>query len=126
MRQEKSNYKTKKMDATQSIAKYSRAVQAMKAHQEENKPVFDRHKELMMQILDADNELRDAVAESGASISDDFTVVTVTPQTQTFADIVAIDKLIAEGKIPATLRAEIVKTAQRPPRITVGEKHVNK
>ena len=114
------------MNAATSLEKYSRAVQAMKDHQEANIAVFDKHKSLMMQVIDADNELRDAVAESGAGISDNLTKVTITPQTQTWADIETIDRLIAQGKIASALRAEIVKTQQRPPRITISEQKTTK
>jgi hypothetical protein len=114
------------MDPQNSLSKYSKAVQAVKDHQEKNREVFDAHKNLLMQVIDAEGELRDAVAENGASISDESTKVTVTPQTQTWADIPTIDALITQGKISATLRTEIVKTQQRPPRITISEVKTSK
>ena len=109
------------MDSATSLEKYSKAVQAVKNHQEANSSVFTQHKGLMLQLIDAENELRDAVAESGAGISDNYTIVTIKPQTQTWSDIEAIDALIAQGKIPSELRSQIVKTQQRPPRISISE-----
>ena len=118
---ERLNSKNKKMNTLTALDKYTKAVRQVKDHQESNSAVFAEHKNLMMTLIDAENELRDAVAEAGAGVSDAFTKVVITPQTQIWADIEAIDKLIAQGKIPSALRDQIVKTQQRPPRITISE-----
>lgn len=106
--------------AANALDKYSSAVKELKAHISENKPVFDAHEKLTFRVIDAENELRDAVAEAGAGVSNDSHSVIIEPQTQVIADIEVIDKLIQAGKILVS-RDEIVKTNQRPPRITISE-----
>jgi len=108
------------MDAATSLSRYSEAVQAVEDHRKQNEAVFSAHKALVMRVIDTENDLRDTVAETMESVSDGDNKVTVTPQTQTWADIAVIDALIASGKIPAELREQIVKTQQRPPRITIS------
>lgn len=107
------------MNPATALDKYTSAMNAMTNQQEANSPVFNEHKRLMLQVIDAENELRDAVAESNAGISNGAFRVTVTPQSQTWADIEAVDRLIASGSIPASLRESIVKTTQRPARISI-------
>lgn len=106
------------MPAT-ALDKYTSAMNQLNDHTEKNQTVFNEHKNIMLRVIDAENELRDAVAESNAGISNGAFRVTVTPQTQTWADIEAIDRLIAAGSIPASLREAIVKTTQRPARISI-------
>lgn len=108
------------MNAATSLEKYTKAVDAVKAHTEANSSVFTMHKSLMMQLIDAENELRDAVAEAGAGVSNAQHRVTITPQEQTWGDIETLKAL--EGKtINAETIAQIVKTQKRPPRITITE-----
>lgn len=106
----------------QALEKYSNAVARLKEHQTDNQAVFDAHKLLLNGVIDAENELRDQVAEAKLSANNEFFDVSYTPQTQTFADIEMIDQLIAAGKIAASLRGEIVKTQDRPARITIHER----
>lgn len=109
------------MSAEQSLEKYGNAVRAMKDHQEDNKAVFEAHKKLMFNVIDAENEVRDAAAEAGVGVENGAYRVVVTPQTQTFADIEELDRAILEGKATQELRNRIVKTNTRPPRITISE-----
>lgn len=109
------------MSASSDLDKYSAAVAALKEHQAENKPIFDAHQKLVFNVIDAENSLRDSVAELGAGLSNGDHQVNFIPQTQTWGDIETIDQLIAEGKIPKELRDQIVKTQPRPPRITISE-----
>jgi len=106
---------------TVSLDKYSNAVNAMKAHQESNQAVFDEHKRLVLKIIDAENELRDAVAESKEGVENLYHKVTVTPQTQTFADVEEVDKALGAGYISQSVRDRIVKTVQRPEKISITE-----
>lgn len=125
------------MSKANSLDKYSRLVAERNKHIEDNKSVFDAHEKIVFNILDAENELRDKVAEEFESLVEraktDTTVnpeaeaginngefnVVVAGQEQTWADIDAIDKLIVEGVIPSNRRSEIVKTQKRPPRISI-------
>lgn len=125
------------MSKANSLDKYSRLVAERNKHIEDNKSVFDAHEKIVFNILDAENELRDKVAEEFESLVEraktDITVnpeaeaginngefnVVVAGQEQTWADIDAIDKLIVEGVIPSNRRSEIVKTQKRPPRISI-------
>lgn len=106
-------------DSNFSLTKYTSAHKQMMEHQRNNASVFDEHKRLMLLVIDAENELRDAVDENKANVSNNDFRVTITPQTQTFADIEVIDRLIANGQISASLRESIVKTVQRPDRISI-------
>lgn len=125
------------MSKSHSLDKYSKLVAERDKHIEDNKAVFEAHEKIVFNILDVENELRDEVAEdfeslreqaktdptvrpeAEAGVSNGEYAVQVAAQTQTWADIEVIDKLIAEGVIPASKRAEIVKTQSRPPRITI-------
>lgn len=104
-----------------ALEKYSNVYAELKQHQKDNQSVFTAHQNIVLRLIDAENELRDAVAEAGAGISNADHVVTHTPQTQTWADIEVLDRMVADGKLNADLYKEIVKTQNRPPRITVGE-----
>ena len=115
------------MSKTNALGRYARAFEARRDLIERNRPVFDEYERIGMGIIDAENELRDAVSDEADpklpneanGITGDGFNVTYTPQTQTFADIYVIDALIAGGVIPASKRAEIVKTVDRPARISI-------
>jgi uncharacterized protein YdcH (DUF465 family) len=104
------------MSTQNSLDKYTRAVEAIKDHQGANKAVFDEHQRLLYNLMDAENELRDAVAESGEGISNGSHKVTVVPQTQ---------RIYSEDKLHQYLNSEqfadVVNDVTRPPRITIGE-----
>lgn len=104
-----------------ALDSFTRARQAVEDHVAANKPIFDAHQRLVGNVIDTENALRDAAAEAGKGLSNGTFNVTVTPQTQVFADIETIDQLIKEGKIDPSLREKIVKTVTRPPRITIGK-----
>lgn len=103
-----------------ALEKYTLAKQAIDSHLAANKPVFDAHQKLVMTLMDADNELRDAVAESGSGVSNPEFTVTVTPQTQEVWDedltlgALGINK--EEG-----IRRGLIKINERPPRISISE-----
>lgn len=97
-----------------ALTKYGNAVGALEAHIEANKPTFEAHQALAMKVIDAENELRDAVAEDGSGVSNMAFTVTVEPKTQTIYD---------EEKIKATC-PEAITTQQRPPRITISKNRV--
>lgn len=102
-----------------SLEKYSNAVAALKDHQAANQKVFSAHEQLLGKLIDAENELRDAVAVAARGVENGQFSVSHIPQTQTWADIDELDQLIAQGKIPGDVRGQIVKTQQRPARITI-------
>lgn len=108
------------MDRKQTaLERYENAVEAQKSHIKANEAIFKTHEQLAYQIIDAENYLRDIIAEEKEGvIGSDFTV-TYTPQTQTYADIEVIDSLIAGGIIPQAKRAEIVKTVERPAKVSI-------
>lgn len=111
---------------TNSLDKYTRAVDAVRAHEESNRAIFDAHKKLVMTVIDAENELRDdaagmidgltknvphVVAEDGL-----FRVI-ITPQTLTVYD---------EEKIRAAGAGSAITEQQRPPRITISPQRTPK
>ena len=99
------------MSKETALSKYGNAVAALEEHIEANKPLFDRHQQLAMAVVDAENELRDAVAEDGSGVSNALYNVTIEPKTQTVYD----DALI-KAKCP-----EAISTTQRPPKITISK-----
>ncbi len=107
-----------------ALERYSAAVGQLKAHAEFNKPVFDTHQQLVYKVMDAENDLRDAVAEAKTGISNGIHVVNYTPQTQTYADIETLDKMIGQ-MLTKEARDQIVKTVERPARVTIGEVKTN-
>lgn len=107
------------MSKETALDKYAGLVAKRDQHIEDNKAVFDDHQKIVMDIIDAENDLRDAVAESKDGVkSAEFTVI-YTPQTQTWADIEKLDKFVAEGKISKELRDQIVMTQERSPKISI-------
>ncbi len=111
---------SKTQDATPALDKYTRAMDALKEHQSQNKAIFDVHQNLVMNVIDAENELRDTVAQIGLPVSNGLYNVTITRQTQTFADIEVLDSMVSRGAMLQGVRDTIVKTVQRPPRITIS------
>lgn len=107
------------MNPIQALENYTRVFAERELLIAANKPIFDQYEAIGMRIIDADNALRDAVAEAKQGVQNDKFVVTVTPQTQTWADIEEIDKLIDGGVIPKAKRDQIVKTQERPVKISI-------
>lgn len=105
--------------AITALDKYTAAVEKRNEHITANKSVFTAHEQIVNSIIDAENELRDAVAETGAGVSNEAFRVTLVPQTQTWGDIEEVDKFVAGGKLSKADRDQIVKTQTRPPRITI-------
>lgn len=104
------------MNSEQALLKYTNAVDAVKDHIEKNKSIFDAHERLVFQVIDAENELRDAVAASGQGVQNGSHKVTFEKQTQTIFD---------EDKMKCYLSAEemqkVTTVNERPPRITINE-----
>lgn len=107
---------------TGALDNYSKAVAAVKEHQAANQSVFKEHERLFLRVIDTENELRDSVAISMQNVANGDHEVTVTKQTQTWADIDTIDALIKQGLIDPKLRDQIIKTQERPPRIAIRER----
>jgi hypothetical protein len=107
------------MEIQAALDSYTRATTALADLEKANESIFNTRKQLALRVLDADGELRDAVAIAGHGISNRNFEVKYTPNTMTFADIDVIDSLIKEGKISPDLRDKIVKTVDRPPRINI-------
>jgi hypothetical protein len=106
-------------NAIQALEKYTKVVEERNKYIESNKAVFDTHEQIAMRIIDAENELRDAVADEKAGVQNESFTVRHVAQTQTYADIEVIDQMVAGGKITAGMRAEIVKTVDRPARVSI-------
>lgn len=107
------------MSKETALEKYTKAVEKRDAHITENKAVFDAHEKIVMDIIDAESDLRDAVAESKEGVSNTEFTVTITPQTQTFVDIEQLDKFVADGSMSKEMRDLAVKTEERPPKISI-------
>ena len=97
-----------------ALDRYTAAVEARDQHIRDNQSIFSVHEQIVNRIIDAENELRDGVAEEGAGISNGEFRVTVTPQSQEVCDLEAL-----KANWPQAAAAT-VKTFQRPPRITIG------
>lgn len=102
------------MSTHNSLEKYTSAFEAMEAHKESNQAVFKEHERLLFNLIDAENELRDAVAESGQGVSNQTHVVTVTPQTQRVYSEEKMHQYLTSSQF-----AEVVNDVTRPPRIII-------
>ena len=102
-----------------ALQRYSKIKDELNDHINQNKPIFDAHEKIVMRLIDAENELRDAVAESGQSIDNGLIRVNVVPQTQTVYDE---EKLLTALRVSkeGAIAAGIIQINQRPPRITIG------
>lgn len=102
------------------LEKYTQAVARLKDHQEANKPVFDEHKELMLNVIDSENELRDAVAVTLQGEKNAYHEVVVREETQ---EVFEEDKVL--GALGLTKQGAIDKgfiaVNKRPPRIIIRE-----
>lgn len=107
------------MSTQNALEKFTSATNALKDFQDRHEEIFAEARRLGMLIVDAENELRDEVAEAKEGVSNGSYKVMYVPQTQTWADIEEIDALIAGGKVAEEYRARIVKTQERPGRITI-------
>lgn len=103
-----------------SLTKYSNAVAALKEHQAANEPVFKEHTRLLGNVIDAENELRDSVAETKEPVANATHRVTITPQTITQVDPDAVRARQGQTLTPEVI-AELIQTTERPPRITISE-----
>lgn len=110
------------MSKEAALDNYAKAVSALERHKEQNSTVFEDHQELVFRVIDAENLLRDEVAMAKSGVENNEYNVTCTPETQTFGDIEEIDKLVAAKLISPEIRAKIVKTVDRPARITIKKK----
>lgn len=104
------------MNPQSALIKYAAAVAAVKEYTEANKPIFDQHTRLMGTLIDAENELRDAVAESGTGVSIPLFNVVITPQTQRTYDEEILKTLVNPEDFN-----RIVKVISRPSRISISE-----
>lgn len=109
-------------DTTALLQRYADATHAIERHAEAHKDIFDQHKRLVMSQIDADNALRDAIAESGQGASNGEFTVAIIPQEQDVCDFAKLDELVAGGVITNEVRQLIVKKQTRPPRITISRK----
>lgn len=113
------------MSKENALEKYARALQAVKDHTTENQRIFDIHKKFLFDLMDAENELRDAVAEEKAGVSNGAFTVTCDPQTQTTVDYEELRATASREGWSAEHRATIEKfihVQERPPRIVISEK----
>lgn len=103
-----------------ALDRYTQAVESLRIHEAANQKVFDEHKQFVMRLIDAENSLRDAVAEDGNGISNGTHEVVVTKQTQTFVDPDELRKAqvttLTESQI-----ANLIHTQERPPRISIRD-----
>lgn len=108
------------MSKETAVVKFASAKAAVAEHIEANKPVFNAHQNLVMNLIDAENELRDAVAESDTGISEGTVTVTREPQTQVVLDE---EKILATLGITREQAVErgLIQINQRPPRITIHD-----
>lgn len=113
------------MTSAEALEKYTNAVEALKDNIKENQQLFAAHERLVERKIDAENELRDIADEEfkkGAwlgPISNGTFQVTVAKQDQVFADIETLDAFVKQGVISPEVRNQIVKTQERPLRISI-------
>lgn len=102
------------MSKESALQKYTNAIEERNEHIAQNKPVFDAHERIINKVIDADNELRDAVAEDGKGIENGLYKVTITPQTQKVYDDEMLSKLLQPEEL-----AQVVKEVTRSPKISI-------
>jgi len=102
------------MSKENALEKYTQAFEALNDHKVANQGVFEAHQNLLMRLMDAENELRDLVAEDEQGLENSKIKVTVVPQTQ---------RMYSEDKMHQYLTpiqfADVVSDVKRPPRITI-------
>lgn len=74
-----------------------------------------------MKVIDAENALRDAVAETKEGISNGAHRVTVTPKQNTITDYIELKQLVAKGRITQEEYDKVIHVQERPPQIVVGD-----
>lgn len=99
-----------------ALQRYTDAQDKLEQHIKDNQKVFDDHQKIVLELMDRDNELRDAVAEDGKGITNGLWNVTVTPQTQR---VYNEDKM--KQYMSGTQFADVVSDVTRPARITIGK-----
>lgn len=102
------------MSKESALQKYANAIEERNEHLEQNKSVFEAHQRIIGKIIDAENELMDAVAESGSGIENGLYKVTITPQTQKVYDDEALSKLLQPEEVD-----QVVKEVTRSPKISI-------
>lgn len=107
------------MSVQNALEKFTSATNALKDYQDKHEEIFAEARRLGMLIIDAENELRDDVAEAKEGVSNGAFKVSYVPQTQTWADIDVIDEYVFIGTLKKEDRDRIVKTQDRPGRITI-------
>lgn len=109
---------------TEALERYTNAENNRKAHITQNKAIFNAHEQLAFACIDAHNELEDAVVEANAGVSNADYEVRIFPQTQTLVD--PDDLRANQGKtLTPELIASLVKTIQRPPRVSIKQRAGN-
>lgn len=102
------------------LDKYSKAVAALKDHQRANATVFEEHQRLLFNVMDAENELRDKVAETKQGEKGLDHEVTVQEQTQEVWEEEKTLQALGLTKQGAIDRG-LIAVNQRPPRISIKE-----
>lgn len=113
------------MTSAEALERYTSAVEALKDHIKETHQLFDAHQRLVQKKIDAENDLRDAADEEyraepwSGPLSNGIFKVTVAKQDQVYADIETLDAFVKQGVISPEVRNQIVKTQERPLRISI-------
>ena len=102
------------------LEKYTKAKEAVEAHIEDNKEIFDAHQKLVFALMDAENELRDQVAIDKKNINNGEYRVVVTPKSQTVYDEEKLLKAIRMTREEA-IKDGIIADYERPVQITIGK-----
>lgn len=103
-----------------ALQKYTLVKQEVLDHIEANQPVFSAHEKIVGRLIDAENELRDAVADAKQGISNESVIVTYTPQSQTFVDPDAVRARQGQVLTPQVI-SELIVTTERPARVTISQ-----
>ncbi len=101
-----------------ALDKYTRAKEMLDAHIKNNKDLFEKHQSYVFAVMDAENELRDAVAISKEGVSNEKYKVEVIPQTQAQFDEEKVLAAIGKTKEGA-IAAGIIQVVERPARISI-------
>lgn len=104
------------------LERYTKAFEALHEDIAENQNVFKPHERLVGMLIDAENDLRDAVVEQGITepFSDGSFNVSVTPQTQTTYNEEGILAKLGMTK-EAAIAAGLITVTERPPRISISK-----
>ncbi len=103
-----------------ALDKYTRAKEMLDAHIRNNKELFDKHQSYVLAVIDAENDLRDAVAIAKEGVQNEEYNVVYTPQSQTIIDEEKVLKALGKTR-EAAIADGLIEVVERPARISIKQ-----